>query len=159
LNTDVRNDLLQTLGGELPACGELHDNDRFDGTGVSVARCAWWRRRRFSGHIDESWRPSYFAAKRAFIDEAPFPDRMPYFGAVQIDELDRIWIAHYLPSHQEGARATQWMILGVDGNAVATMETPARFRVMQAGDDWLLGVAHDEDDVEEVQLLRFNAGG
>jgi hypothetical protein len=106
-------------------------------------------------HIDETWRPTYLAAKRAFIAEVPFPRAMPGFGRVIADEDGRIWVSAYSPSHLEGDHALKWTVLDADGAVVATVETPPRFEVMQVGSDWILGVLRDRDDVEHVQLLTI----
>ena len=108
-------------------------------------------------HIDESWRPTYLAAKRAFLAEVPFPDHRPYFGSMLLDDTGRIWVSSYAPPHRDGADARTWTILDSAGGVLATLETPARFKLMQAGDGWVLGVRRDEYDVEQVQLLTFTA--
>lgn len=110
-----------------------------------------------AAHIDESWRPTYLAAKRAFLAEVRFPDHAPYFGSILLDDIGRIWVASYSSPHREGADARTWTILDSAGSVLATLETPARFVVMQAGDGWVLGVRRDEYDVEQVQLLAFTS--
>jgi hypothetical protein len=47
-------------------------------------------------------------------------------------------------------------VFGADGRMVGRLVTPPRFRLTDVGADYLLGVATDEDDVEQVVWYRLD---
>lgn len=53
---------------------------------------------------------------------------------------------------------SDWDLFGRDGMWLGTVRTPARFRVMDVGADYVAGVANDELDVETVQIWGLRLG-
>lgn len=53
------------------------------------------------------------------------------------------------------ARETRWSVLGPDGRWRGDALLPPRFILMDAGPTWVLGVARDADDVEQVVVHRL----
>jgi len=97
--------------------------------------------------------------------EAEVMRALPAIGRLLAAGTGDLWISGYQPSDgiPSGTGAapgvpagtTEWTVYGPTGAPKATLRTPARFRVLHAGDGWLLGVARDEDDVERVELWRI----
>jgi putative ABC transport system permease protein len=52
----------------------------------------------------------------------------------------------------------RWVVFGSDGHFVTRVTTPPRFRVMQIGPDFVLGVRYDADDVPVVEVHRLRKG-
>jgi len=97
----------------------------------------------------ESERPSV----RAYLSEVPFPDVRPAYGRILTDSQGAIWVAEYaLP----GEDAPRWHVFDGDGRWLATVEVPARFRVLAVGADRVLGVTRDELDVERIEVRRLS---
>jgi hypothetical protein len=53
------------------------------------------------------------------------------------------------------SREVRWSVVGADGRWRGDALLPPRFTLLDAGPDWVLGVARDADDVEQVVLYRL----
>jgi hypothetical protein len=116
---------------------------------MSADRTAFQR-----ANIDETWRPTYLAAKRAFVTEAPIPERMPALGEVIVTPEGEYWIAAYAPEHARESARTWWFIDSI-GHVRGRLITPPRFRVLDATASRMLGVVQDELDVETVVVREI----
>jgi hypothetical protein len=86
---------------------------------------------------------------RAFLEEAERPQTRPAYGAFLVDQEDHLWVAVY---DVLGRPAPAWYVFAPDGRWLGTVVMPGRFRLLQVGDSWVLGVSRDELDVEYVRL-------
>lgn len=91
-----------------------------------------------------------------FLDEAPFPDRMPAYRKLLVDDRGHLWVEHYRAPWESVPR---WSAFDPDGRWLGEVETPARVRVLRIGDDRLLGMTRDELDVEHVVVFGLSRGG
>lgn len=92
-----------------------------------------------------------------------FAERLPVISRIVPAKTGEVWVADYQP--EDGIRTyvpfsppgtiRTWAVFDGTGRALATIRLPARFRMFDAGENWVLGVSRDEDDVEEVVLLQF----
>ena len=92
------------------------------------------------------------AAMVAALDQAPWPERLPAFDEVLADADGNLWVLDY------GVRRDQpgtWNVFSVEGRWLATVTTPARFRVEQVGRDWILGVGRGPGAEEGVRMYRI----
>ncbi len=99
--------------------------------------------------------------------EARFADRLPVIGRLLAAQTGDLWVSEYQPSDGilsgtgdapgSPAGPTTWRIYSPTNVLRATLVTPARFRVFDAGDGWVLGVSRDEDDIERVELWTVQA--
>lgn len=87
------------------------------------------------------------------IRAMPFPDSMPYHGPMVVGDEGTAWLARYSP---DASSPTRWLVVGLDGRVLARAETPPRFRLSQVGDDFVLGIARDELDVERVVMFSLS---
>lgn len=84
------------------------------------------------------------------------PGRLPSFGAAIADADGNLWIADF----DDGIAPTEaWSVLAPDGRVLARIGLPDGFTPYDAGDDWIIGRALDELDVEHVQLYRILKDG
>lgn len=81
----------------------------------------------------------------------PVPERVPAYGMVIVDRLDRIWVADYEWA-PDGPEA-HWTVLDAEGGFVARARLPARLIPHEIGDGRILGVLRDEFDVEHAVLM------
>jgi hypothetical protein len=91
-----------------------------------------------------------------YVANTPEPQARvaPAFGSFLVSSDDRLWVAE---STYWYLTARRWYVFDVDGQRIATVVLPERFRLMDAGADYVLGVWRDDLDVEHVQV--FGLGG
>jgi hypothetical protein len=97
-------------------------------------------------------RPERRPGMRAFLEEAERPPTRPAYGEFLVDQEDHLWVAAY---DVIGRPAPAWYVFAPDGRWLGTVVMPARFRLLQVGDSWVLGVSRDELDVEYVRLYAL----
>jgi len=105
------------------------------------------------------------------IDPGPYtmPETYPRFGRLLADLSGKLWVmaypmldspisswrlksASYYTVEEGGAR---WTVLDRRGRVVAQVRTPPRLYPLEIGEDYVLGLARDELDVETVRLHRL----
>ncbi len=84
---------------------------------------------------------------RALIERMPRVDHVPSFRSLLVDDLGFVWASWY---SWDPAKPTLWTVFEGGGRALGTVETPPGLAVTQVGDDFVVGVARSELDVEEV---------
>ncbi len=86
-------------------------------------------------------------------DEWEYPETMPaYAPGLKGDRSGNVWVPAF-----EIARgsATRWSVFDPDGRYLGELTTPARFRVFEIGDDYVLGVWRDDLDVEYLRRYQL----
>lgn len=86
---------------------------------------------------------------RDLLAEMPFPDGMPAYQSLRVDALGYLWVSGFLAP---GEVRRSWMIFDPQGHAVARLTTPPRTRILEIGEDHILGLSLDELDVETLTL-------
>jgi hypothetical protein len=97
------------------------------------------------------------AAENARImSRMPIREIRPVYDDLVVSQSGDVWVRHFeaVPNPHR-----TWTVLDTGGRIVARVQTPSRLRVTQAGDDFVLGVFEDENDVEYVQLYRLTRSG
>lgn len=92
-------------------------------------------------------------AARRFLEEAPYPKDMPAFSRVRVDPALRIWVADYSP---DDSGRFAWAVFDSLGHALGSVRTPGDFDVSEVGSDYVLGIATDEDDVQQVRMYPLS---
>lgn len=104
----------------------------------------------------------------AIVRGFQFARHRPTVSRIELSRSGELWVGEYViaeelqlgqPGFTVPDRATTWSILGRDGAWLADLEVPARFRLLEAGDDYVAGVMRDDDDVESVVVFRVVRGG
>lgn len=92
------------------------------------------------------WREPGAANRRR--PEMRSPEFLPAIASLRVDAAGNLWVRRYYlwtdPQHE-------WWVYDTTGHLVATLTSPARFRFTEIGDDYILGIWRDEDDVETVK--------
>lgn len=91
------------------------------------------------------------APMRRQLEDLPYPDSLPPFRALQVDQLGRLWAERWLHA---GAQR-QFLVIEADGRILGNAVLPDRFVLLDAGASFLLGVQRDTLDVETVQLFTW----
>ncbi|HSG08136.1 MAG TPA: hypothetical protein VLA36_07255, partial [Longimicrobiales bacterium] len=92
---------------------------------------------------------------RDLLAEMPFPDELPPYQLLMSDALGFLWVQEYVAP---GQTVPVWTVLDPQGHAVARLQTPARTRLLEIGEDYLLGLSRDELDVETLTLWPLRRG-
>lgn len=87
--------------------------------------------------------------------EMPIPRHHPVLARMAAGRDGHLWVAETVP---DPADPTPWSVFDREGRMVGRLETPARFLLLDAGADYLLGVQRDRDDVESVAWYRLERG-
>jgi hypothetical protein len=92
----------------------------------------------------------------SFEDRPPPPTTMPaYAPHVLTDEDHCLCVREY---SRPGDPRLTWSVFSEDGVYLASANTPPSVRIVDVGSDYVLGLRHDEDEVEYVQMFRLIKG-
>lgn len=103
--------------------------------------------------IDEIDNPAFRKEMEGILAEMPIPATMPAFAEFRTDSADDLWVKEY-PGADADAPST-WTVFDPEGQMLGQLSMPARFQVMQIGDDFVLGVWKDDLDVEHVRMYAL----
>jgi hypothetical protein len=109
---------------------------------------------RYRGRTVTAMDPMARARMQRPAPELPFPETMPAYGAILADRGGGLWVQEYAPPWEEGP--VRWTVFDPDGRQLGTLALPPRFRATDVGADYVLGVAQDELDVQQVQMYRLD---
>jgi hypothetical protein len=84
------------------------------------------------------------------VSDIPLPDPKPAYVRVIASEK-AVWV------QQAGSwdRSNRWWVFTPSGSWLGSVETPAELRVLTIDDEFVIGVFHDENDVENIRLHRL----
>ena len=106
-------------------------------------------------NVDDTWRPTYLAAKRQFVAEAPIPSMTPGMGEVIVGPHGSYWVSEYVPAHDRDSASRTWWEVTTEGQVRRRILTPERFNLLSVGDGYLIGTQRDELDVESVVVYSI----
>lgn len=84
--------------------------------------------------------------------EIPHPSTMPSYEAVFLDDAGNLWVHDFEPTPSTPPR---WTVFDPEGRMLGSVALPDRFRPMQIGSDFVLGVWSDDLDVQHVRMYRL----
>jgi hypothetical protein len=86
-----------------------------------------------------------------------FADFRPAFGRLVASQSGELWVSPFDPSdaiagtlNPSPDEALAWSVFSREGRWLADVRLPERFRLMDAGRDWIAGIERDADEVEQV---------
>lgn len=97
-------------------------------------------------------RSSYERELAPFYDRAPLPRVRPAFAALAVDAERWLWVGSYVPDPDSVQR---WDLFDRAGLWRCSVDFPRRFSVHEIGSDYVLGLARDEDGIEQVTLYQL----
>ena len=84
----------------------------------------------------------------------PLPEHIPAYQAMLVDATSHVWLERYrLP----GDTIPSWDVIAPNGRWLGPVSVPARLRVMQVGEDFVLGRHLDSLGVERIRVHRLKA--
>ena len=86
-------------------------------------------------------------------EEMPVPDHFPMIGRLTMDVPGRLWVQDY---PRPGLERVRWTVLDTQGLVLARADLPRGLRVTEIGEDYVLGIQRDEDEVEYVVLYGLS---
>jgi hypothetical protein len=84
------------------------------------------------------------------LKAVPPPDSMPGIASIVVASTGALFVTRY--ARVEKTIPTRVDVFDAEGVFVAALTLPPRFRLLDAGADYLLGVRQDDDDVPFVEL-------
>lgn len=90
------------------------------------------------------------------LADAPFPESMPPYTSLTADTEGNLWVRE---TQRPGAlpQFSRWSVFNSDGEWIASVRGPARFKAFQIGRDWILGTQTVEDGTEHVRVYRIES--
>lgn len=133
---------------------ELQTHD-INGALTSIVRVAWSNRPVTDEAIDEYKRQAIAgsfvigdtARVRRGLDELPYPETMPAYGSILLDDVGNLWVQKY---RAPGDSAWAWVVFDEDRQILGVVEIPPGLEIYQIGQDFVLGMWRDESDVEHI---------
>ena len=97
---------------------------------------------------------SEMAESRRRYRNVPVAEHFPAFESIMSDTRDHLWVEEYeLPG--EEAPGTLWTVFDPEGRALGFVETPEGLWIHEIGEDYILGTAYDELNLEYVQVWEL----
>lgn len=131
---DAAGRLVQRLRADVPA------------TPVAEADVVAWRAR-----LASQVRGPLVEQRRRQLADIPHRPTYPAFAGLAVSAAGDYWLREYPRAGDLDAPA-RWVVYGRDGTPRARVTTPARFRLLEVGADWVLGHWSDSEDVSHLQL-------
>lgn len=92
--------------------------------------------------------PNSRARRERLHATLPYPDSMPAFASLVVDDTGDLWVEAYRPDSEGVPR---WSVIDTTGQLIAEIEMPQGFEPAWIDQDLVLGVLRDEFDVESVK--------
>jgi len=94
-------------------------------------------------------------AARRYMLKIPMPERMPPYTALFADPRGTLWVVTSAP----GDSATTLRAITPDNRILGDVHLPAGLRVLEVGQDYILGTYEDEDGEPHVAMYRLRRTG
>ena len=98
------------------------------------------------------------AESRGRYRNVPVAEHFPAFESILTDARDHLWVEEYESPAEEEPGAL-WTVFDPEGRALGFVELPKGLRVHEIGEDYILGRALDELDVEYIQVWALERLG
>lgn len=86
-------------------------------------------------------------------EDAPYPDRLPHYGGIVVDDGGRLWVHDTAESPDAPTRFT---VFGADGRLAGVAEFPSEFTPVEIRGGRALGIWRDALGVEHVRVYILN---
>lgn len=86
-------------------------------------------------------------------EHLPAPDSIPNIDHLVVDHLGMVWVGSY---RADASAPRLYHVYDPTGPLLARVTMPAGVEVLEIGADYVLGITHDELDVERIVLLNLD---
>jgi hypothetical protein len=112
-----------------------------------VRKKAWEEFEPRSGEMPQQMISDY----RAFLDDQRHAEQLPFYSALAADPVGNLWAQDYpRPADAE----EHFTVFARDGALVARVRLPPGLHFLAAGDNAILGLWRDADDLEQLRVHR-----
>lgn len=87
---------------------------------------------------------------RRFLDQIPVPEVRPHYSGLVLDHAGNLWVEQG-PTERAGSAGVDYLVFDRMGALLGTVALPS-IRVLEIGDDYVLGIHLDEFEVEYLQV-------
>ena len=104
--------------------------------------------------VDPGLRPELripLEAEMRKVRQGELEKTLPAFESLMSDAAGYLWVREFEPPKEAGP-APVWTVFDPDGRVLGFVETPAGMEIYEIGEDYLLGHARGELDVEVIQV-------
>ena len=115
--------------------------------------------------LSDQYHPTTRERAERSLAQTVFAEELPHFSDLLVDRTGHLWVRHfdYRERFLRPGRSstntidapTKWDVFDPRGAWLCTLELPARFTPFEIGADYVLGLARDADDIEQVHLYRL----
>ena len=119
---------------------------------VSREQMTTRRRRRFIEEQVSRFQADQQRGVKSFLEGLEYPEIFPAYGVLLTDPSDNLWVQNY---PRPGEDIGTWRVYSRRGTRINTVRTPKGFRLLEVGDDYILGVRKNELDVAFVEVYRL----
>jgi hypothetical protein len=106
--------------------------------------------------------PGLLAQRKKMMEEVSFAENFPAYQFMLVDSERNLWVSDVDPDwffaqgfSRVPSISTNWRVFDQSGRWLGTVTMPPRFKAMEIGRDYVLGLWRDADDVEHVRLYRL----
>lgn len=93
-----------------------------------------------------------------FLESFTLAEHFPAFSTVLADAAGHLWVREYdLPREEDPVPL--WTVFDPEGRVLGFFETPAGLDILQIGEDFIVGRARDEFEVEYVEVWPLERSG
>jgi hypothetical protein len=92
----------------------------------------------------------------AFVDEADYPEQLPAYSAMLVDDRGNLWVEDY--RIYTDAEST-WSVFDREGQWLTTVDMPHGLQVLAIGDAYVLGFIRDDMGLDRVVLFALLKSG
>ena len=85
------------------------------------------------------------------VPQSKLEEAFPAFAEIMSDKAGYLWVREFEPPKEAGP-APVWTVFSPEGRVLGFVETPPGLEIYEIGEDYLLGHAEGELDVEMIQL-------
>ena len=97
------------------------------------------------------------ALANRLVAEVEVPDSVPAVAGLEIDGGNHLWVLRN--NRLESSPDLSADVFDGEGVFLGSVDLPARLQVLEIGEDYLLGVRRDENDVPFIELYRILKSG
>ena len=109
----------------------------------------------YKDHIRNSMEGEFRALGEAKLEGIVFPEHLPVYLSLLVDATGHLWVEQYRAPWDE---ERHWWVFDPSGRWLGEPTVPVDLTIREVGEDYVLGVRLDENDVESVVLFELERG-